>query len=73
MHNVTFHWLASWFYVAKSAHVWSKIIQFEKKSEYRKCIRMGITVLKIVIMGCKSSVLWSQIAFYQNRAANDQQ
>ena len=29
----------------------------------------GITVLKIVIWGGKSSVLWSQIAFYGNAMA----
>ena len=30
----------------------------------KKCIRMGITVLKIVIWGGKTSVLRSQISFY---------
>ena len=30
----------------------------------KKCIRMGIIVLKIVIWGDKSSVLWTEIAFY---------
>ena len=30
----------------------------------KSCIRMGITVLKFVIWGGKSCVLWSQIAFY---------
>lgn len=29
----------------------------------KKCIRMGRAVLKIVIWGGKSSVLWLQIAF----------
>ena len=29
----------------------------------KKCIRMGITVVKIVIRGDKSPVLWLQIAF----------
>ena len=35
----------------------------------KKCIRMGITVLKIVIWGGKSSVLWLQIAFYSSADA----
>ena len=30
----------------------------------QKCIRMGISVLKIVICGGKLLVLWLQIVFY---------
>ena len=40
-----------------------KIEAFERETE-EKCIRMRITVLKIVFWGGKSSVLWSQITFY---------
>ena len=34
------------------------------KGETDKCIRMGITVFKIVIRRHKKWVLWSRIAFY---------
>ena len=34
-----------------------------------KCIKMEITGLKIVIWGGKSSVLWSQVAFYRSQIA----
>ena len=37
----------------------------------KMCIRMGITVLKIVIWGYKSSVLWSQITFYGDHETKD--
>ena len=34
-----------------------------KDENMKKCIRMGITVLKIVLWGGKLLVLWSQTAF----------
>ena len=34
-----------------------------KSENVKKCIRVGITI-QIVIWGCKSSDLWSQIEFY---------
>ena len=37
----------------------------------KMCIRMGITLLKIVIWGYKSSVLWSHITFYDDHEAED--
>ena len=36
----------------------------------KKCIKMGITVLKIVVWGGRSLVLWSQIAFYSSAKAS---
>ena len=35
-----------------------------KGENVKKCTEMGIIVLKIAIWGGKTSVLWSQIAFY---------
>ena len=47
-------------------HRWqcSVLVRNSAVSKGKKCIKMGITVLKIVIWGGKSSVLWLQIAFY---------
>ena len=54
-----------------SSGVSSKVVIHEKlysrkwgHSDYK-----GITVFKIVIWGCKSLVLWSEISFYGNTSA----
>ena len=46
-----------------------KIMLFGRKN-MNKRIRMGLTVMKIVIWGGKSSILWSQITFYGSAVAS---
>ena len=43
---------------------WFEIVWFKRGKKWGKCIRMGITVLKIVIWKGKLSALLSQIVFY---------
>ena len=49
--NVAFHWMAS------GLRCWQRFVvvrQSTLKGEYvKKCIRIGVIVLKIVICGCK--------------------
>ena len=51
------------FYIAGSATSLREIVQ-NARWKYTE-VHKGITVLKIVIWGGESSVLWSQIAFYE--------
>ena len=62
--NVDFHWLTSRFTFLAALAFWCTILYFWRN----KCIRMGLTELKIVIWGGKSSVLWLQITFFSSRA-----
>ena len=52
-----------WFYIAESACFRCKVVHLQDEN-VKKCIRMGINVIKIVILGGKLSFLWLQIAFY---------
>ena len=56
-------WLTSDFTLLEALAVDAK--KYSLKGEnVKKCIRLGITALKIVIWGSKLLVLWSQIVFY---------
>ena len=47
--------------------VYNNIPAFSSKSAgIKTCIRIEITVLKVVIWKGKSSVFWSQIVFYRS-------
>ena len=63
-------WLAGVrFYVAGGTCVRKQSSTIWEGEIMKKCFRMGITVLKIVIWRGKLPVLWSQIAFYGSAVA----
>ena len=62
LQNAAFHWLISGFTLLKALALGAK--KYALKGEnVKKCIRMGIPTLKIVISGGKLLVLWPQNAF----------
>ena len=61
------HYITSLFIGWRLGFVLLTALTFGLESERKnviECTRMGITVMKIVIWGCSSLVLWSQIEFY---------
>ena len=61
--NVVFHWLAPSFMFLAMLPCCAKCNSL-KGENVKKCIRMGISVLKIDIWGGNSLVSWSQNMLY---------
>ena len=61
-------WLTTGFTLLISLAMGAKYYAL-KDENVKKCIRMGITVLKMSFGEGKSSVLWLQIAFYGDALA----
>ena len=53
-----------WFYAAHSNCRFVQTVHFFSTEKMTKCVRMGRTAFKFVILGGKSVVLRSQITFY---------